>query len=229
MKYGKDYFGFVYIWHDTVRSKFIIGSHFGSTESNYTTSTGGDHVKNIFSKRPESMKRRILEYCVVDGLEELHKIEQKWLDFRPNIADNKKYYNQKQWARGGIDKSVYRYKPDYWTMGHSERQRELAKQGKHNFNSENTSIWAQKRVEQGTHHFINSDFNKKPFEIYLNGEFLGKFNSKAEAVRKGLKPGVIDKLKKSGIYVVERGSYSKTSIEQLFLFKKNDILEYKNL
>lgn len=229
MEYSKDYFGFVYIWHDTKHSKFIIGSHLGSIDSTYTTSTGGTYVKNIFKKRPSTMKRRILEYCTESSIEKLHTIEQKWLDLRPDISSNVNYYNQKQWARGGIDKSVYRYKPEYWIMGHSERQKKLVEQGLHNFNSESTLIWAKKRLEEGTHHFLTSDFNKKPFEVYLNGEFLGKFDSKVEAVRRGIKPGVIDKLRKSGIYVVERGSYLKNSTEELFVFKKNDILEYKKL
>lgn len=229
MEHGKDYFGFVYIWHDTKQSKFIIGSHLGSVDDRYTTSTGGNYVKSIFSKRPETMKRRILEYCTENSIQELHKIEQKWLDLRPDIITNPRYYNQKQWARGGVDKSIYRSKPAYWIMDHSTRQRELVKQGKHNFSSENTTNWAKKRLEEGTHHFITSDFNKKPFEVYLNGKFLGKFDSKVDAIKQGLKAGVVDKLRKFGIYKVERGSCLKNSTEELFFFKKNDILEYRKL
>ncbi len=229
MKYGRDYFGFVYIWHDTIKSKYVIGSHLGSIDDGYLTSTGGIYVRRVFKKRPKTMKRRILGYCTTNSIEELQKIEQKWLDLRPNIISNPKYYNQKQWARGGIDSTVYRYKPEYWSMGHSERQKELVKQGKHNFTSENTSNWAKKRVEDTTHHFILSEFNKKPFEIYLNGQLLGKFSSKVEAVNRGLKAGVVDRLRKNKIYRVERGSYEKHCKERLFLFKKNDILEYKEL
>lgn len=229
MEYQKDYFGFIYIWHDTLHNRFLIGSHLGSLDDGYTTSTGGKYVRNIFKKRPGTMKRRILEYCLENSIETLHKMEQKWLDLRPNILTNEKYYNLKQWARGGIDKSVYRYKPNYWIMKHSKRQRLLVEQGKHNFNSVNTTIWAKNRVEQGTHHFLSSDFNKKPFEIYCNGELLGRFSSKVEAVKKGIKAGVIDKLRKNGIYRVERGSRKKYCTEELYFFKKNDILEYKKL
>ena len=229
MEYRKDYYGFIYIWHDTLHNRFLIGSHLGSLDDGYTTSTGGKYVRNIFKKRPGTMKRRVLEYCLENSIETLHKLEQKWLDLRPNISTNEKYYNLKQWARGGIDKSIYRYKPDYWIMNHSKRQKELAEQGKHNFNSENTSIWAKKRLEEGTHHFLTSDFNKKPFEIYLNGKFLGRFSSKVEAVSKGIKAGVIDNLRKNGTYRVERGSRKKYCTEELYFFKKNDILEYKKL
>ena len=69
MEYQKDYFGFVYIWHDIKHSKYLIGSHLGSVDDGYTTSTGGEHVKRVFKKRPETMKRRILEYCNEDSAE----------------------------------------------------------------------------------------------------------------------------------------------------------------
>lgn len=223
----KHYYGFVYIWHDTVKGKYIIGSHHGKVEDGYLTSTGGIHVKRIFNKRPETMKRRVLEYNYTDSFKETQKLEQKWLNKRPNIATNSKYYNLKQWATGGIDKSVNRYKPEKWIMGHKERQKKLAAEGKHNFTPEATREYAIERVKKGTHHFLESKFNKKAFKVYLNGVFLAEFDSKVDAVKAGMKAGVIDKLRKYGKYVIERGSYSKDSTEKLFTFKKNDILEYK--
>lgn len=120
-------------------------------------------------------------------------------------------------------------KSDAWKDKHRINQKRLVEEGLHNFNSQNTQKWALERIEKGTHHFLTSDFNKKPFEIYLNGEFLGRFASKVEAVNKGIKPGVIDILRRVGSYRVERGSRSKNCTEELFLFKKNDILEYKAL
>lgn len=223
------YFGFVYIWYDTKYNKFIIGSHHGKIEDNYTTSTGGKHIKRIFESRPETMKRRILEYCYVDNHRETQKLEQKWLNLRPDIASNPRYYNQKQYAIGGIDRSVERIKPKYWVMGHVERQKKLAREGKHNFSSSNTKKWAEQRVKSNTHHFLKSDFNKKAFEVYLNGEFLAKFDSKASAVKAGMKAGVIDSLRKNGKHIIERGSYSKNATNKLYVFKKNDILEYKEV
>lgn len=223
------YFGFVYLWFDTKNSKYIIGSHHGSLEDSYSTSTGGRYVKNIFKSRPETMKRRVLEYCYIDDFKETQKLEQKWLDLRPNIKEDKRYYNLKNWATGGIDKSIYRYKPSYWIMGHRERQKRLVQKGEHNFNSERCSTWAKERVENGKHHFLTSDFNKKAFELFLNGESLGIFESKVEAVDKGIKAGVIDKLRKEGEYVVQRGSYTKNNTNKLYSFKKNDILKYIKL
>ena len=102
MKYKKDYYGFVYLWFDTKRKRFIIGSHHGSTQDGYTTSTGGKHVKNIFNARPETMKRRIISYTLVDDIKLTKQSEQRFLDLRPNIYDNKNYYNLNNSASGGI-------------------------------------------------------------------------------------------------------------------------------
>lgn len=225
----KTYYGFVYLWHDTKKNKFIIGSHHGKLEDGYTTSTGGKYVQDIFKSRPDSMRRKILEYCFIDDPRETQKIEQKWLDLRPNISEDSRYYNAKQWATGGIDRRIYRYKPESWIMNHRERQKELAKKGKHNFTSEHAKKWANKRVEEGTHHFLTSEFNKKPFQIFLNGELLGTFESKVEATKRGIKAHIVDKLRKYGTYKLERGSYNETSTNELYSFSKNDILEYKVL
>lgn len=229
MQHGQDYFGFVYLWQDTKQDKFIIGSHYGSLEDGYTTSTGGIYVKRIFKLRPESMRRRVLEYCKVDSREEVLRLEQKWLDLRPDIAHDTRYYNSKQFAKGGVDPCIERTKPPYWIMGHRERQRKLAQEGRHNFTSKHAKELAQRRLQEGTHHFLSSDFNKKPFSVYLNGKHLATFESKAEAVKQGMKASVVDRLRKEGSYVVKRGSYSKNCTNELFLFKKNDILEYKTV
>ena len=110
-------------------------------------------------------------------------------------------------------------------MGHKERQLKLVKEGKHKFTSENAKKWSSKRVEEGTHHFINSDFNKKGFDLYCNDVLIGTFESKVDAVNQGIKAGMIDKLRKFGTYKVQRGSYKKSENE-LFNFQKNDILRY---
>lgn len=175
------------------------------------------------------MKRRVLEYCTVDSFKETQDLEQKWLNLRPNIAENRRYYNRKNWASGGIDRAVHRYKPLYWTMGHVERQKKLAAEGKHNFTSEHAKQLASRRLEEGTHHFLYSNFNKKPFQLFCNGELIAEFSSKVEAVRQGLKAGMVDRLRKNGKYTVPRGSRKKFCKSDLFLFKKDDKLEYREL
>ena len=92
----------MYLWYDTKYKKFIIGSHHGSTEDGYTTSTGGKHVRNIFKVRPDTVKRKILAYNSTQDIKETKRLEQSYLNKRPNILENPKYYNMNQNAAGGI-------------------------------------------------------------------------------------------------------------------------------
>ena len=223
MIYNKDYFGFVYIWFDTKRKKYLIGSHHGPANDCYITSTGGKLFANAYKKRPHTFKRKVIEYNTVeDNFRYTQKIEQKWLNMRPDIALNEKYYNQKQWATGGIDKFVKRTKPESWKRWKSEHNKQRVLNGNHNFTSESASKNASTRVINGTHHFINSDFNKKPFTLYKNGLFVGTFESKAAAVQLGWPAHLIDKLRKNGRYTIIRGSYRKE------LYNPGDYFEYEN-
>lgn len=217
-----DYYGFVYLWFDTKHKKYIIGSHHGRLEDGYTTTTGGKHVQNIFKSRPSTMKRRILEYNTeVNDYLYTQELEQKWLDKRPNISNSKRYYNQKSWATGGIDSSVKRTKPDSWRIWKSEQ---MKTPGAHPFTSENCSQWAKERIEKGTHHFIHSNFNKKPFILLKNGKEVGKFTSKVEAVKEGFPAHLIDKLRKQGTYTTQRNAYKNRKE----LFKKGDTFAYQD-
>lgn len=196
MVYKVDYFGFVYIWFDTKRKKYIIGSHYGSVDSSYTTGTGGKVVQRIFKKRPESMKRRILEYVAVDSLQAVREAEERWLCKRPEIGKNKRYYNVKNKAIG----------LDSYTATKVNKRR--VKEGKHNFTSEHAKKQSRDRIAQGTHHFLHSDFNKKPFRLYRNDKLIGEFDSKEHAKREGIPAHLIDKLRKYGEYTIQRGGYS---------------------
>ncbi|AUS03047.1 hypothetical protein NVP2275O_466 [Vibrio phage 2.275.O._10N.286.54.E11] len=49
MDWGKDYYGFVYLWFDAKRRKFCVGSHHGSTQDGYITSTG--HMPRAYKKK----------------------------------------------------------------------------------------------------------------------------------------------------------------------------------
>lgn len=223
MIYKKDYFGFVYIWYDTKYKKFLIGSHHGSTNDGYITSTGGKKFANAYKKRPETFIRKILEYNTLkDSYRYTQSLEQKWLDLRPGIALNEKYYNQKQWAIGGIDSTVKRTKPDSWKKWKSKFNKERVENGTHNFTSDNCRLWAVNRINNGTHHFLNSNFNKKPFTLFKNKQEIGTFTSKVDAVSKGWPAHLIDKLRKNGEYTIIRDSYSKD------LYKAGDYFEYKD-
>ena len=115
------YTGFVYIWYDRKRKWFCIGSHMGSLDDGYTSSTG--FMKKAYKKRPNDFKRKILEFYYGNDSKELFSIEQKYLDMikdtelclgENKITDTVRYYNVKKKALGisGIAASVI--KKNYW-------------------------------------------------------------------------------------------------------------------
>lgn len=110
-----DYFGFIYIWFDTKRKKFCIGSHQGTIDDGYITYTG--HMPRAYKKRPETFRRKILEYCFKKDRKELHRLEERWLSMIKKEELGKRYYNLKRKAAGG---NV--------TEGHSLERRRLWKE-----------------------------------------------------------------------------------------------------
>lgn len=100
--HGEVYYGFVYLWYDTKQQMFVIGSHHGSIDDGYVTSTGGEWFKRAYKKRPATFKRRILTYNTeLDCKKQTQLYEQWWLDLRPDIRNNTRYYNMKNLAAGG--------------------------------------------------------------------------------------------------------------------------------
>lgn len=96
--------GFVYIWFDTYRKKFYLGSHIGHLDDGYVGSN--ERLLRAYKKRPHTFKRRILEYY--PGLTEdvsikaLREREQLWLDLiKDEELHGVKYYNSKKVAAGG--------------------------------------------------------------------------------------------------------------------------------
>jgi hypothetical protein len=94
--------GFVYIWHDKKRNKFCIGSHVGTLDDGYVTSTG--HMKRAFKQRPHTFKRRILS--THDNTFALREAEQRWLSMIKDSELGIRYYNLKKTASGGNGGSV---------------------------------------------------------------------------------------------------------------------------
>lgn len=92
-------YGFVYIWYDRKSKKYCIGSHWGSLDDGYITSTGW--MKSAFKKRPEDFRRRILYICTMNCKKHLLSKEQYWLDFIQESELGIKYYNLKKHASGG--------------------------------------------------------------------------------------------------------------------------------
>lgn len=115
------YSGFVYIWYDRKRKWFCIGSHFGTLDDGYTTSTG--FMNSALKKRPDDFKRKVLEFCYGTGHKELFLLEQKWLDMIKDEelcsgvnrkSDTTRYYNVKKNASGLSGAVASELKKAFW-------------------------------------------------------------------------------------------------------------------
>lgn len=79
-------YGFVYIWYDSKRKKYYIGSHWGHEEDGYICSSR--IMRKAFRRRPQNFKRRILEKTIERKV--LLEIEDKWLK---RVKNKERYYN----------------------------------------------------------------------------------------------------------------------------------------
>ena len=91
-------YGFIYIWHDTVRNMFYIGSHVGTEDDTYLSSSRW--LNGEIRYRPNDFRRKILKTLPVDilVLEEYRLIGM----IKPHEY-GKKYYNLKQGAPAGTE------------------------------------------------------------------------------------------------------------------------------
>jgi hypothetical protein len=96
-------YGFIYLWYDSLKRKFCLGSHYGSADDGYVTSTG--YMIKAYKKRPKDFKRRILFKITEDcpKHKKLYEKEQYFLNMIKDHELGKKYYNYKKIARGGND------------------------------------------------------------------------------------------------------------------------------
>ncbi len=138
--YPTDYTGFVYIWFDRKRKWFCIGSHMGTIDDGYISSTG--FIGKSYRKRPEDFKRKILEFYYGNEHKELLKLEQKYLDMikdeelclRENINQKTtRYYNIKKNASGLSGKSASIIAKKSWE-NNDERRRKASEISKGNQN-----------------------------------------------------------------------------------------------
>lgn len=87
--------GFVYIWFDSKRKMYYIGSHWGFENDGYICSS--HRMRQAYNRRPETFRRRILTRGLPTRKETLLK-EQEWLSLIDNSELLKKYYNMYNWV-----------------------------------------------------------------------------------------------------------------------------------
>lgn len=82
--------GFIYIWRDNVRKMYYIGSHEGSPDDGYVSSS--HWLTAEIRYRPQDFKRRIIKFVTSENL----KIEEyRLLSYIKEHEFGSKYYNLK--------------------------------------------------------------------------------------------------------------------------------------
>lgn len=95
-------YGFVYIWYDTRRERFYVGSHWGYENDGYICSS--NWMRKAYRRRPEDFKRRIIKR-VYTTRQELLEVEHKYLQMIHDNELGKRYYNLTKHLNG------------HWTAG----------------------------------------------------------------------------------------------------------------
>ncbi len=83
-------YGFVYMWFDSWRKMYYIGSHWGYENDNYICSS--NRMRDAYKRRPSDFKRRILKK-IFSSKQELLDEEFRYLSMIEQSELGKKYYN----------------------------------------------------------------------------------------------------------------------------------------
>jgi len=93
-----DCVGYVYLWYDSKRRMFYLGSHYYGIKFYLC---GSSRMRMAYNKRPHDFKRRILFKLQKGTKKDLQLIEQKYLDLIKIHELGIRYYNLKKLATGG--------------------------------------------------------------------------------------------------------------------------------
>ena len=83
-------YGFVYVWYDSWRKMFYVGSHWGTEDDGYICSS--NRMRDAYRRRPEDFKRRVV-FRTNESRQTLLDEEFKWLGLISENDLGKKYYN----------------------------------------------------------------------------------------------------------------------------------------
>ena len=83
-------YGFVYIWFDSWRKMYYVGSHWGTEEDGYICSS--KRMRDAYKRRPNNFKRRILKR-IYNSKQDLLNEEYRYLSAMNTNELGKKYYN----------------------------------------------------------------------------------------------------------------------------------------
>jgi hypothetical protein len=90
--------GFVYLWHDTFRDTWYVGSHKGTTDDGYVC--GPRWMRHVRRLRLQHFRRRVIEWHDSISTKELRARERRWLVMIREDELGTKYYNVSRLATG---------------------------------------------------------------------------------------------------------------------------------
>lgn len=90
---------FVYIWHDKIRNMFYVGSHSGTIDDGYISSS--KWLTAEINYRTNDFRRKIICFC--ESKNEAQKVEGSLLSKIKEHEFGKKYYNMKHGKPKGSD------------------------------------------------------------------------------------------------------------------------------
>lgn len=169
--------GFIYLWYDTKRRKFYLGSHKGSVDDGYLGSN--QRFKSAYKSRPSTFKRRILEHHEDITRDNLLEREQVWLNM---ICENElhgvRYYNEKRVAAGG---DIISALPEEKRQRHKTRSNSRARSLSEEFNVD--VFVAMRWIRKLNRNKLLS--KKKPGETWLGRKHSEYSRQKMSVAKKG--------------------------------------------
>lgn len=140
--------GFIYIWYDRARKMFYIGSHYGTPDDGYISSS--HWLTGEIRYRPQDFRRKIIKFVELPNL----KLEEyKFINLIEDHEFGKKYYNLKQgkpkgiapWNKGtsGSYSEEYRKK-----LSESRKQRSSWNKGLENPHAANNARKGAKKMSE---------------------------------------------------------------------------------
>jgi hypothetical protein len=181
MKQGS---GFVYLWKDTKRNKFYLGSHMGHPKDGYIGSN--NRLLCAYKNRPETFKRRLLEQHQSIASKDLLKKEEAWLQLIKPEELGAKYYNEKRVAAGG---DIVSHLSEEKRKRHREKSREASLKYWKNISEEDrkircSDIGKKRRAKVKTLRGGSMPGELNPFYSKTHSEQHKEFISKRNSIEK---------------------------------------------
>lgn len=216
------YSGFVYIWYDTYKKMFYVGSHKGRAEDRYICSSR--RMRSAYKKRPISFKRRILKYIEKEG--DILYWEQYYLSMIKDtelLYKGGKYYNVKRIAAGGDTTAHLLNREEVIKRRYGKKHSESIKRAIKNRSVELKTLHQQRRKISLRKTFSDpnySNYQDKLFDVFLNGVFYKRYRNKEQFINEQqCERTNFDQNFRKGIWIIKQKRKHK--------FIPGDILTFK--